>query len=66
MLQIQACWEAVKRQAGYEQRVKEAAVFNKANRWLKRGLSIIPVKFGGCCVLSCRIMPDGKTAVSTV
>lgn len=32
--------------SNYEQRLAEVRAFNKENRWKKRGISIIPTKFG--------------------
>jgi xanthine dehydrogenase molybdopterin-binding subunit B len=44
--QIQSVWSMLKESSGYADRVRAVADFNKANRWRKRGLSIIPTKFG--------------------
>lgn len=44
--QIQACWDGVVDQADFAERQKAADEFNKANRWRKRGLAVIPTKFG--------------------
>ena len=42
----QACWDGVIDQAGFAERQKAADDFNKANRWRKRGIAVIPTKFG--------------------
>ena len=39
-------WDYLKQQCRYEAKRDEVAAFNKANRWRKRGLSMIPVKYG--------------------
>ncbi|KAL3157593.1 hypothetical protein ABBQ32_012044 [Trebouxia sp. C0010 RCD-2024] len=44
--QIQACWDGAIGQAGFAERQKACDEFNKANRWRKRGLAVIPTKFG--------------------
>ena len=43
---LQACWDGVISQAGYAERQKACDEFNNANRWRKRGLAVIPTKFG--------------------
>ena len=45
-IHLQACWDGVINQAGFAERQKAADEFNKANRWRKRGLAVIPTKFG--------------------
>ncbi|KAK2191207.1 hypothetical protein NP493_57g06060 [Ridgeia piscesae] len=40
------CWEDVVKQSNYEQRQNDINVFNSENRWMKRGIAVIPVKFG--------------------
>ncbi|MBO0360822.1 molybdopterin-dependent oxidoreductase [Hymenobacter sp. BT186] len=39
-------WQYLKEQCRYEAKLAEVAAFNKANRWRKRGLSMMPVKYG--------------------
>lgn len=39
-------WEQVIEESEYERRRKEVAAFNAKNQWKKRGLSIVPTKFG--------------------
>ncbi|KAI9824558.1 MAG: hypothetical protein M1832_001647 [Thelocarpon impressellum] len=39
-------WRQVKKEAEYEKRRKEVDEFNERHKWKKRGLSIIPTKFG--------------------
>eukprot|EP01065_Artemidia_motanka_P047796 TRINITY_DN756_c0_g2_i1.p2 TRINITY_DN756_c0_g2~~TRINITY_DN756_c0_g2_i1.p2 ORF type:complete len:1406 (+),score=532.77 TRINITY_DN756_c0_g2_i1:68-4285(+) len=59
--------------SGYEQRVKDVAAFNAANRWVKKGLSLQPSKFaiGGysgnplTIEASVTIGPDGYVGVSS-
>lgn len=42
----QACWDGAINQAGFAERQKACDEFNMANRWRKRGLAVIPTKFG--------------------
>ncbi|KAL0052613.1 hypothetical protein WJX82_004790 [Trebouxia sp. C0006] len=44
--QVQACWDGVISQAHFAERQAAVDDFNKANRWRKRGLAVIPTKFG--------------------
>ncbi|MEO6520768.1 MAG: molybdopterin cofactor-binding domain-containing protein [Mucilaginibacter sp.] len=39
-------WKYLKEKTAYDSKVKEVAEYNKQNKWRKRGLSIIPVKYG--------------------
>lgn len=39
-------WEQVKREAELERRREEITAFNAKSKWKKRGLSLIPTKFG--------------------
>ncbi|KAI7489247.1 hypothetical protein KC351_g1471 [Hortaea werneckii] len=39
-------WKQVLQESEYDKRRKEVEEFNKKNKWKKRGLSIIPTKFG--------------------
>jgi xanthine dehydrogenase/oxidase len=39
-------WEQLKAKVNYEQAVSDVAAFNAANRWRKRGISMIPNKYG--------------------
>jgi xanthine dehydrogenase/oxidase len=40
------CWTEVIRKSDYEARRKEIEDFNAKNRWKKRGIAVVPVKFG--------------------
>ncbi|XP_034035004.1 aldehyde oxidase 6 isoform X3 [Thalassophryne amazonica] len=40
------CWEECKTKANYNSRRDDIDQFNRQNRWKKRGISIIPIKFG--------------------
>jgi len=44
--QVRPCWYYVKKNADFESRQKEIAAFNAKNRWRKRGMTLIPTKFG--------------------
>lgn len=48
----------VKKNADFEARQRDIAAFNVKNRWRKRGMTLIPTKFGISfttkCVLPCR------------
>jgi xanthine dehydrogenase/oxidase len=39
-------WEYLKDKCGYEARVAEVEEFNRANRWRKQGIAMMPVKYG--------------------
>lgn len=39
-------WHYVKRVSKFEEKYKEVEEFNRENRWRKRGIAIIPVKYG--------------------
>ena len=45
---VHECWDQVKKSSFYEERLKEVEIFNKdfRNGTIKRGLALIPVKFG--------------------
>eukprot|EP01027_Heterolobosea_sp_BB2_P006788 GEZU01010200.1.p1 GENE.GEZU01010200.1~~GEZU01010200.1.p1 ORF type:complete len:1417 (-),score=493.17 GEZU01010200.1:84-4334(-) len=43
---IPRLWEDIKRTSEYEKRLKEIEQFNKENRYRKRGISMVPTKFG--------------------
>lgn len=45
-LQIQACWELVHQRSEFERRFREVEAFNAGSRFRKRGISLIPTKFG--------------------
>ncbi|XP_005919994.1 aldehyde oxidase 6 [Haplochromis burtoni] len=40
------CWEECKRRSDYSARRGAIEQFNEQNRWKKRGISIIPIKYG--------------------
>lgn len=44
--QIQPIWQELKFRSDYDNRVASIAQFNINNRWRKRGIAIIPTKFG--------------------
>ena len=43
---IDKCWEECDKLASFDELGLDVAEFNKKNRWKKRGVSMIPVKFG--------------------
>lgn len=43
---VPRCWSECKESSDYSRRRLEVEAFNKENRWKKRGLSLIPTKFG--------------------
>ncbi|XP_068222819.1 xanthine dehydrogenase/oxidase [Palaemon carinicauda] len=43
---IRSCWDEVKQQANYCSRKSSIDSFNRQNKYRKKGISIIPVKFG--------------------
>jgi len=66
---IPTIWEQVKHSAQYGQRLSLVHQFNSQNRWIKKGISIVPIKFGlywhgstyGAFV---SIFPDGSVTVA--
>ncbi|XP_076008116.1 aldehyde oxidase 6 [Genypterus blacodes] len=40
------CWEECKAKSDYSARRRAAEQFNQQNRWKKRGMAIVPIKFG--------------------
>ncbi len=42
---LETCWKTCLEQSHYEEKIKECLEFNKANRDVKRGLAIVPMKF---------------------
>ncbi|KAM4711210.1 xanthine dehydrogenase/oxidase [Anableps anableps] len=45
-LTLDRCWDECLSRSEYEQRRAAADLFNRQNRWTKRGLAIVPTKFG--------------------
>ncbi|XP_060085440.1 xanthine dehydrogenase-like [Ylistrum balloti] len=43
---IEEVWEYTKEKSDYASRLQRIQAFNQENKWKKRGLSIIPVKYG--------------------
>lgn len=43
---LQRCWEECKLRSDFSARCAAAEQFNQLNRWKKRGVSIIPIKYG--------------------
>jgi xanthine dehydrogenase/oxidase len=39
-------WAYLKQQAGYDEKRSDVDAFNRGNRWRKRGLAMIPAKYG--------------------
>lgn len=44
--QVRPCWDHVMKTADFKVRQKEIAAYNAKNRWRKRGMTLIPTKFG--------------------
>ncbi|XP_072306445.1 aldehyde oxidase 5 [Eucyclogobius newberryi] len=40
------CWDQCLQRAGYESRLRDIQHFNSQNRWKKRGIAVLPQKFG--------------------
>ncbi|XP_065174332.1 xanthine dehydrogenase [Atheta coriaria] len=40
------CWDEALESSGYAQRKLDIEKFNRENRWKKRGISVVPTKFG--------------------
>jgi len=45
-LSVNRCWDEVKTRSNYYKEVERIEKFNSENRWKKRGISLIPTKFG--------------------
>ncbi|CAB3367423.1 Hypothetical predicted protein [Cloeon dipterum] len=43
---LQRCWDECAEKSDYNERKKQVEKFNNENRWKKRGLCILPTKFG--------------------
>lgn len=43
---VPAIWEALRVKADYDTRAKAIDAFNTGSRWLKRGLAMVPTRFG--------------------
>uniref|UniRef100_A0A3Q1HX01 Aldehyde oxidase 5 n=1 Tax=Acanthochromis polyacanthus TaxID=80966 RepID=A0A3Q1HX01_9TELE len=40
------CWDECLEKASYQDRLREVQLFNSSNRWRKRGITAVPMKFG--------------------
>ncbi|KAM8905353.1 xanthine dehydrogenase/oxidase isoform 2-T2 [Spinachia spinachia] len=45
-LTLDRCWDECLSRSGYQERRAAVDLYNRQNRWTKRGLAIIPTKFG--------------------
>lgn len=43
---IREMWDALRKNSDFDARLKAVEKFNKENRWRKRGIATVPVKFG--------------------
>ena len=43
---VPTLWQQIKQSSDYDRRRKEVDAFNAQNRWKKRGLAMMPTKFG--------------------
>ncbi|KAK7462498.1 hypothetical protein BaRGS_00038467, partial [Batillaria attramentaria] len=43
---LKRCWDECLERSQFQQRRKEVDLYNSENRWRKRGLAIVPTKFG--------------------
>ena len=43
---IRSVWDELKESCNFVEARKAVEVFNKNNRWRKRGIAIVPTKFG--------------------
>jgi xanthine dehydrogenase/oxidase len=60
---IREVWEYLKEKCDYETKRKEVDDYNKENKWRKRGLAMVPVKYGSGYNLT---LLEQATAVVTV
>ena len=44
--QMQRCWEMLLEKSNYSKLIEDTEEFNKRNAYIKRGVSVIPTKFG--------------------
>uniref|UniRef100_A0A3Q3BGF0 Xanthine dehydrogenase/oxidase n=1 Tax=Kryptolebias marmoratus TaxID=37003 RepID=A0A3Q3BGF0_KRYMA len=52
-LTLDRCWDECLSRSGYEQRRAAAQLYNRQNRWTKRGLAVVPTKFENLIVSIC-------------
>ncbi|XP_023152952.1 xanthine dehydrogenase/oxidase [Amphiprion ocellaris] len=45
-LTLDRCWDECLSRSGYQQRRAAIDLYNRQNRWTKRGLAVVPTKFG--------------------
>ncbi|XP_008301642.1 xanthine dehydrogenase/oxidase isoform X1 [Stegastes partitus] len=45
-LTLDRCWDECLSRSGYQQRRAAVELYNRQNRWTKRGLAVVPTKFG--------------------
>ncbi|XP_028836071.1 aldehyde oxidase 6 isoform X1 [Denticeps clupeoides] len=45
-LNLRRCWQECMEKSSYQSRRKDIDQFNQLNRWKKRGISVIPIKYG--------------------
>ncbi|KAJ0009401.1 hypothetical protein NQD34_001103 [Periophthalmus magnuspinnatus] len=43
---LHLCWDECKRRCEYDARCRAVEQFNKQNQWKKRGVAIVPIKYG--------------------
>ncbi|KAK2857221.1 hypothetical protein Q5P01_005956 [Channa striata] len=43
---LDRCWDECLSRSGYQQRRAAVDLYNRQNRWTKRGLAVVPTKFG--------------------
>lgn len=55
---VPTMWDRLYSELGVEQRRKDIDAFNAKNKWLKRGLSLVPTKFG--IAFTAKYMNQGK------
>lgn len=55
-------WDSLYDSADFEERLKQVELFNKKNRWRKRGISMVPLKYG----IGFKQMPALNTSTALV
>lgn len=66
---LPAVWSQIQQTSDYASRLQAVQQFNQQNRWRKRGISLVPIKYGiewigGTYSVSVNVYPDGTILIS--